>query len=295
MGLVVPEAQEYFAEIVRGVRDAVHAAGAHLMLGLSGYDRDQDEEQPRRLLEAGAAGLLLSPGWMHDGSEQEDSRLDFGVPTVLLERRAAPGTEAAEFDSVCSDHAAGAGLAVRHLLSLGRDGIALVAGGSATTVAMRSGYEAALRVAGAQPVLPPVELYTGKLDPGSLQRAAARLAEAVDAGTVDAAVVLSDTDAMIILQTLRTIAPHIDVPRDLALVAYGDQVAALSDLPLTAVAPPKYEVGQEAAELLLRRVRDRQANGTRPAAPRHLALLPELRVRRSCGGAASHDEAVRQA
>ncbi|MYX40403.1 DNA-binding transcriptional regulator, partial [Streptomyces sp. SID89] len=55
------------------------------------------------------------------------------------------------------------------------------------------------------------------------------------------------------------------------------------------------EVGQEAAELLLRRVRDRQANGTRPAAPRHLALLPELRVRRSCGGAASHDEAVRQA
>ncbi|MFD4688794.1 substrate-binding domain-containing protein [Streptomyces sp. NPDC058463] len=284
IGLVVPQSQHYFGEIVRGVREAVQEAGGRLVLGFSGYVPGQDEVQARRLLESGVAGLLLTPGWMSDGAEQDAPDLDFGVPTVLLERRPVPGTRAAEFDHVCSDHYAGAGLAVRHLASLGHRNIALVAGASATGVQVRDGYETALRTIGmAEPPIDPIDLYLGALDMSRVEAAAVQLAEAVTEGKVTAALVLSDTDAILLVQQLRAMEPQLKVPEDVAIVAYDDEVAALSDLPLTAVAPPKYEVGQAAVHLLLQRIREVADGPGRTTARRHLALLPELRVRRSCG------------
>ncbi|MEU9999358.1 substrate-binding domain-containing protein [Streptomyces sp. NPDC050848] len=283
IGLVVPQSQHYFGEIIRGVQETVQSAGGRLVIGLSGYVPGQDEVQARRLLEAGVDGLLLTPGWMRDGAEPDAPPLDFGVPTVLLERRAAAGTEAAELDSVCSDHYAGAGLAVRHLMSLGHRDIALLAGVSATGVQVRDGYEAALRAAGIpRPPVEPIELYVGEQGLRRVDEAARALLAAVDGGKVSAAVVLSDTDAILLLQILRGLEPQLQVPTDLALVAYDDDVAVLSDLPLTAVAPPKYEVGEAAVRLLLERLQE-AAPGVARTARWHLALLPELRVRQSCG------------
>nr|BFE58902.1 hypothetical protein GCM10020063_034280 [Dactylosporangium thailandense] len=69
------------------------------------------------------------------------------------------------------------------------------------------------------------------------------------------------------------------VPEDLSLVAYDDDVTELVDPPLTAVAPPKAEVGALAAELLLRILAD-------PATPAHrVELQPRLTVRGSCAPA----------
>jgi DNA-binding LacI/PurR family transcriptional regulator len=76
------------------------------------------------------------------------------------------------------------------------------------------------------------------------------------------------------------------IPQDVAVIAYDDEVAALADIPLTAVVPPKREVGEQAARLLLERVAEARA-GTAAAARRHLELLPTLRVRASCGAQAA--------
>ncbi|NGO74763.1 DeoR/GlpR family transcriptional regulator [Streptomyces sp. YC504] len=285
IGLLVPQPQHYFAEIIRGVTDAVREAGGRLILGFSAYAPGQDDAQAARLLEAGAEGLLLTPGWMYDGTEAAASQLIFDVPAVLLERRPAAGTQAAEMDHVCSDHYAGAGLAVRHLVARGHRDIALLSGLSAPGTQVRAGYLAALHSAGIeQPPIEPIELYVGAIDHDRLMQAAKQLLDAVTGGKVSAALVLSDDDAIVLLQMLRTLEPRIEVPKDLALVAYGDDVAALSDQPLTAVAPPKNEVGRAAVELLLRRLREVR-EGAEPAPRTHLTLLPRLRVRRSCGTA----------
>ncbi|WP_433357184.1 substrate-binding domain-containing protein [Microtetraspora malaysiensis] len=52
--------------------------------------------------------------------------------------------------------------------------------------------------------------------------------------------------------------------------------------PLTAVAPPKRAVGATAVELLLRRLRSGSALPVH-----HVELLPELKVRASCGAASA--------
>lgn len=283
IGMVVPQSRHYFGEIIRGAREAVAAAGGRLVLGLSGYEPDQDNLQAARMLEAGVQGLLLTPSWATGVGGPAESGADFGVPAVLVERRGAVGTPVGGLDHVCSDHAGGAGLAVRHLVGLGHRKIALVAGDNPTTVQVKAGYEAALRAFEVRgPAIETIELYSGGIDNAKIDAAADRLAALVAARKVTAAIVLSDTDAILLLQRLRDRADRIRVPQDLALVAYDDDVAALSDLPLTAVAPPKYEVGATAVDLLLQRIRE-AASAAKPKARRHLDLLPELHVRQSCG------------
>ncbi|CAO0826601.1 LacI family transcriptional regulator OS=Streptomyces microflavus OX=1919 GN=lacI_1 PE=4 SV=1 [Streptomyces microflavus] len=91
----------------------------------------------------------------------------------------------------------------------------------------------------------------------------------------------NDEDAIRMVRRLAELG--VRVPGDLALVTYDDEVAALADTPLSAVAR---QAGGRA-------VRSRSCwwsgcPGTEPgsegAAPRrHVALLPALRVRGSCG------------
>ena len=79
----------------------------------------------------------------------------------------------------------------------------------------------------------------------------------------------------------------LDVPGDLAVVAYDDEVADLAEVPLTAVRPPKEELGRLAAQLLLRRLR------LGPDAARHqVRIKPAVVVRDSCGAAAGPTDAV---
>ncbi|POX52140.1 hypothetical protein C3489_18290 [Streptomyces sp. Ru71] len=99
--------------------------------------------------------------------------------------------------------------------------------------------------------------------------------DAVVAGRIDAALVHNDHDAIVLLQRLR--ARGVRVPDDCALVAYDDEVAALADVPLSAVAPPKRAVGVAAVDLIARRLAE-------PGRARHrVTILPELRVRGSSG------------
>ncbi|MGW7695342.1 substrate-binding domain-containing protein, partial [Streptomyces asiaticus] len=64
------------------------------------------------------------------------------------------------------------------------------------------------------------------------------------------------------------------------VVAYNDVVADMGQIALTAVAPPKGEVGQAALEMLTRQL-ERTRAGRWAGAARHLELLPDLVVRDS--------------
>lgn len=67
------------------------------------------------------------------------------------------------------------------------------------------------------------------------------------------------------------------VPEDLAVITYDDEVAGMADVPLSAVAPAKREVGTRAADLLLDRL---SGEGPEEGPRQHLELLPRLTIRR---------------
>ncbi|GAA1556663.1 substrate-binding domain-containing protein [Actinomadura kijaniata] len=277
LGLVVPSAGYYFPEIIQGARTAAAALGARLTLGISGYAAGQDREQAERLAAAGAAGLLVTsneaPG---DSPATLEWLAALRVPAVLVERESARGC--VPLEHVRSDHAQGAYRAVRHLAGLGRERLGLVLRTTPTEPWLRAGHDAALADLGLA-AGPAFTLPTQAPDVAAptTEDQVERIVAAVRRGELDGALVHTDQDAILLVQRLR--AAGLDVPGDLAIVAYDDEVAGLADVPLTAVAPPKRAVGAAAVETLVRRLRDPR----RP--PHRLSLVPELRVRSSCGAA----------
>ncbi|MEU7699309.1 substrate-binding domain-containing protein [Streptomyces sp. NPDC015492] len=285
LGLLAPSATYYFAEVIRGAHEAAARAGARLVLRVSDYRPEEDRARTEGLLAAGAEGVLVAPGWRgpEDQRAYGDWLAELPVPTVLLERRAEPGSPLDGLDRVASDHAHGVLLALRHLLSLGHATPLLVARrDSPTALAVRAGYTEALDALGLAEPRPVIDSVPAEADPEGFERAVRALHEAVDSGLAGAALVHNDVDAIEIVQRLAELG--VRVPQDLALIAYDDEVAALADTPLTAVAPPKRQVGRHAAELLVERLTE---GPEEDAARRHLGLLPRLRVRDSCGAGAA--------
>ncbi|WP_030703863.1 MULTISPECIES: substrate-binding domain-containing protein [unclassified Streptomyces] len=297
VGMVVPTTDYYYADVVRGAREAVEGAGARLTIGLSRYLPDEDAAQARRLLSTGADGLLLTPSWEHGcpGPGEGLWAAEQATPVVLVERSAPLGHPAARLDRVCSDHAHGAAEAVAHLAGLGHRAIALAVQDSPTAPRLRVGYRAAVEALGLTPVTAsPLDDVPSRSEADRFERTLEYLCEGVARGDVTAAIVHSDADAIVLIPRLQ--ARGVRVPEDLAVIAYDDEVAGLADLPLTAVAPDKRAVGAAAARLLLSRLgvaapggvdAGPDAPGEGPAARRHLDILPTLRVRVSCGASAA--------
>ncbi|MBT2470790.1 DeoR/GlpR family transcriptional regulator [Streptomyces sp. ISL-66] len=275
LGLIVPSSAYYYPEVIKGAREAADVLGVRLTLAVSTYDVDTEKAQAARMVADGVDGLLLAPsGVGAEGSPGGPWYEELGVPVVLVERR--PEQQASACEHVGTDHGYGARLAVRHLLDAGRRRIALVMrGGTPTAPWIKKGYDAAMAEAGPTGSGAALFLDLAEYDAGeaAYEQAMAEFIEGVRAGRVDAALVHPDHEAVVLLQRLRSAS--LSVPGDVALVSYDDEVASLADLPLSAVAPSKHEVGVTGVELLVRRLRE-------PGRPRRrIDILPELRVRAS--------------
>lgn len=271
-GMIVPSATYYYPDVIKGAREAAAAAGVRLVLDISEYQEGLERAQAERMIADGIDGLLIAPSGSHGRLE------DLPVPTVLVERR-ADDAAADTLDHVVSDHARGARAAVHHLVAAGRRRIALLVRGTSPTAPwIVEGAEAALRAEGLEPLGDDSVFDVGSWGPGheEYDRPVGELLDAVADGRVDAVIAHPDNEALALLRHLR--ARSLSVPGDVAIVAYDDEVASLADIPLSAIAPAKLEVGLSAVELLARRVAD-------PDGPRHrLFVLPQLHVRASSGG-----------
>ncbi|MFF8912938.1 substrate-binding domain-containing protein [Streptomyces sp. NPDC015032] len=275
IGMLVPTAGSYFDEIIAGARAAASAAGARLVLGIAPYGAAEDRAQVGQLLESGVDGLLVTPNWTPDGPSGVGSWIsELPLPTVLVERRAPADSVGAGLDSVASDHGHGVMLALRHLAGLGHGAVMLTARQDTwTAYQVRAGYTEGVRLLGLEP-RPVIDIEHPGQDSEAI---GARIAEGVAEGA-RAVLVHNDKEAIQLVPVLR--ARGLRVPEDVAVISYDDVFAALAAPPLTAVAPPKRAVGAAALELLLRRL----GSGDERLPVHHLELLPELKIRTSCGG-----------
>lgn len=280
IGMVVPSLDYYWPPIVTGARAAAGALGVHIQLRGSSYDPEEDRRQITRLIDAGQVqGLLLAPSV--DDSTFLAWIADLPVPTVLVERQAPRWTVTRRhLEWVRSDHALGIEMAVRHLHQHGHRRIGLVLSrGSPTSEHLARGWDLACADLGVPADLV-VRESVGLDVPGHRAIIGAIVDRCRDSGTT-ALIVHSDPDAMSVAQFCHE--RGIDVPDDLALVSYDDEVAHLAEPALTAVRPPKSHVGRVAVELMVSRLLE----GNRRPAQRVL-VTPELMIRGSSIPATRH-------
>ncbi|MFB4277121.1 MULTISPECIES: substrate-binding domain-containing protein [unclassified Nonomuraea] len=268
IGMLVPTAHYYYPGVIKGAQEQAARAGARLVLAISRYEAAEERALVRQLVEEGADGLLLTPSG-EPGAARAPWPAGLGVPAVLVERRAEPAGPESHLDSVASDHAHGAYLAVRHLADLGHRRLAVVAAPSPTAPGIKAGARAGAAALGLNA---PGHLAIDRARPP--EQLVADVLRLVREGGATGLLVHNDEDALSLVRHLS--AAGVDIPGEVSLIAYDDEVAAFCSPSLTAVAPPKEEVGRCAVDLLLRRLAEGPG-----AVVHHLSLLPELRVRES--------------
>jgi LacI family transcriptional regulator len=274
LGLVVLDvANPFFTDVARGVEDAANAAGYVVILCNSDGSRSKEERYLHVLQEQRTTGILITPV-ENDVSNLQRLRAH-GIAVVLLDRP----TRARDMCSVAVDDILGGELAGRHLLELGHRHIAYISG----PLRIRQyaerlrGLRRAVKKAG--------------LDPEStIQEITATAPNATAGqGSIDAllahtphptaAFCANDLLALGVMRGLRT--RGLTIPGDLALIGYDD-VEFASELNLSTIRQPKYQLGYRAAELLLCEARQGEEH-------EHQQVMyePELIVRSSTGDISS--------
>ncbi|MFD8498086.1 substrate-binding domain-containing protein [Amycolatopsis sp. NPDC059657] len=275
IGMVTPSVEYYWPQVIQGAQSTVAGAGGRLVLRASSYDAGEDRRQVGKLLERGVQALLVAPATDGRGSLELVRWLgSLAVPVILVERLPPAELPTLAMDAVTTAHALGAGLAVRHLVSLGHRRVGLVTSRSSpTSRALRAGWRETIESLGHDhgPDFD-VPAYGS---PGWAEVYDEVLARC-RREKVRALLVHSDREAIGLIEQARD--SGLAVPGELAVVSYDDEVATVSDPPLTAVRPQKHRLGALAAELALARLAE---GAERPV--HRMQLWPVLVVRESCG------------
>ncbi|WP_344838550.1 substrate-binding domain-containing protein [Kribbella ginsengisoli] len=276
IGVIVPHTTLYYPRVLRGIEATLGPARARTVVACSNYDPLAERAALARLLADGVSGLLLVPS-LHELSDpvargEELRRLP--VPVVLIERRVATAGPADAMEYVCTNHEGGAYEAVRHLQGLGHRRIGLLLRTDGPTAAsIVSGYEWALSAFG----LPAVPRELDRMADWTPRRADRAVRAFRDAG-VTAVLCFGEYEALALLAAAERAG--LSVPENLAVVAYDNELGENAEIPLTSVSPPKFQIGQLAARVLLQRLRFGEDF------PVHqIRLRPRLVIRASCGAA----------
>ena len=274
LGMLVPSLDYYWPNVAQGAEEAARELDMRVVLRGSSYLSEDDRPQLTRLVDQGVEALIVAPRMDAPTTGRTIEWLTgTGMPVVLLERTATAGPHHAVLESVVTDHALGAAMAVRHLVSLGHRKVGVVlAEPSPTRPHVHRGWLEAATECGLD-----VGATVDALVPDARSpHCDAALDDALDqcrkTGTT-ALLVHADAQAVALVQ--RCEERGLSVPGDLSLVAYDDEVAGLFSPALTAIRPPRRSIGRAAVRLVADRLAD-------PGRPTHRVVIsPSLRVRDS--------------
>ena len=257
----------YFTELLSTIEDTASRNGLSILLGTYSESLEKQNKVFATLREYRPDGMIICPA---GGTTSANLRLltSAGIPVVQVSRE-VPGTT---LDFAGSDDARGMELAVEHLLALGHRRIALIGGNTliATGNNRRTGYRNMLARHGIRfdPTLVVEGFGTRELGFRSIQR----LLQLDDPPT--AAVCFNDLVAFGAMLGLRHAGREAGV--NFSIVGCDDVAEAAQWYPaLTTIHNRQLEMGQSAAELLIRRIADPQAD------VRRVVLEPRLVVRNS--------------
>ena len=270
IGVVVLEMDNPFYAPILDAVQAIARQKNHLVI-VNQSERHLDMEQASiyQFRQMRVAGVLVAPVSMDFQHLHTLTRE--GTPVVAVAR------EWDEGDYVTVDDFAGGRLVGEHLGRLGHRKIACIALDEPENSAVQArvrGFQTAIQNGG--------EFAQGN----TILTARSRIEDGIEAADAflklpdrpSAAFVTADRLAVGFVHRLRE--QGLRVPGDVAVVGYDDiPYAEFLEVPLTTVALPKYEMGQQAAHILFEHI---QAEGT--GRDMHQVMLqPELVVRASCG------------
>lgn len=264
--VAVPKiANDFFAEVLRGIDDALVAHGYGIIIG----NLDNLEERESRYVDLVYSGQVDGVLLMDGRMPSRNGRLmsDAGVPMATICVEIPNGN----LPSIMVDDNEATLKVVEHLISLGHRSFGYISGpqGNQNEIGRRAGFVAALSAAGLDPRK--AVYWPGDFTIATGVAAARDFLARKDRPTAVYAV--SDTMAIGFLKTVTDAG--VAVPEELSVVGFDDiEFSEFVTPALTTIRQPRHEIGHTAALVLIEAL----STGQRP---RRVRLDAPLIVRKS--------------
>jgi LacI family transcriptional regulator len=275
IGVVIPELVHFFfSTVISGIEDVAYEAGYSVIITQSNESFDREVTDLKALFNSRVDGMLLSISRETTNYDHIESIISKGVPIVFYDRMYNnPNTS-----KVIVDDYIGAKEAVNHLIDQGCKRIAHLQAAPNLLISedRLRGYKDALREAN----LPYQDNYILQCPSGTLDEAekATRKLLALSPAP-DAIFANNDMLAMGAMKAIKE--KGLKIPGDVALMGFSNWFfSQLMDPPLSSVDQPGYEMGQEAARLLIRHIEMKDKDQGEPQ-PETKVLKTRLIVRQS--------------
>lgn len=273
IGVIVPNSSDpYYAEVFKGIEDAVRTANCHALLCNGSYDLEGYAARVKEMMGLRVGGFLIAPPFKEARPKLprfwEDLR-HRNLAVVLINRHLRPPI----FHQVSADYEMGVQIVVQTLASLGHRRVAYISGEPAL-LPIRQRLAAFRQFA---------RKHKFDRDPGLLGRGALTLAGGYEGcrqiwssalKKPTAVVTLSDTIAVGALRFLHD--QRVEVPADVSIISFdGIAFSEFTNPSISTVVTPMYEIGKKAFSLLEGALKGHYAE------PQSVVLPVELLLRES--------------
>lgn len=270
IGLVITDIDNpFFSSVAKGVEDVASKNKLVTMICNTNENPEKERFFLNAMLSEKVSGAIIVP---------TTGNLDFfqdlvedGFPMVMVDRK----PKNLKIDSVSLNNKKGSYEAVKKLIDNGHKRIGVVGGikGLSNTEERLAGYFQALEEAGIERI-DDLIVYGDYVESGG--RRAIDKFMSLD---VPPTAIFSTNNLMTLGCIKELYKRKLSIPDDVAIIGFDDSTWAEALIPpLSTVKQPGYELGVNAAELLIKRLRNGDSNTI------DVVLNPELVIRESCGG-----------
>jgi len=251
LGIIVPEIIHYFfSSVISGIEDYADENNYNVMICQSNEEYEKELNSIQTLVNSRVDGILISISKLTRNMEHFHQLKERNIPLVFFDRI----SEEVESDRVIVDDSEGAYMATKHLILEGRKRIVHLSGppNLAITKGRIEGYIKALN-----------EFQCNVAEENIVKCDQMKEAEWIVPSLMnrtpppDAFFCVNDFTAAQTLNIVKKLG--FNVPGDVAIVGFTNgQLSGLTDPGLTTIDQHGYEMGREAARLMLERITERK-------------------------------------
>lgn len=263
IGILVPEiTNSFFSTLVKGIEEELLHSGYISMLCNGGFNGAKEEKALLELAQRGVDGFIIASPSISDEVLKEILQIK-KRPVIVLDQK----TTVERSDEVATDDFNGGLLAAQYLKKMGHTKAAVVVPDLATVNIMH-------RLQGFLVEFPQALQLKTELSKNGGQAVVAELLDQ----KIEAVFALSDELAFGIYLGMRQ--NDKSVPDDLSVIGYDDVEMCRYVTPaLTTVAQPIYELGKQAADLMVKRLADPTSPYVKRILPVELAIRGSVKVK----------------
>lgn len=275
IGIIVPEIlNSFFPSVIYGAEEHLNVEKYKTIICHSNENYEKEVENVKLLLSQQVDGIILS----HSKETRNFDHLKLiqrrGIPLVMFNRV----TDMVEVPKVVIDDYEAAFNAVEHLIKNGRKRIAHLAGPDSLINSKHrlNGYLDALT----KNKIPIDNELIISYDL-SIDKVKIYIKHFLDlVPRPDAIFCMNDPTAIAAMSVIQDRKLHI--PKDVAVLGFSnDNSSALTSPPLTTVSQPTFEIGREAAKLIMQEIKSNEKNEPVAANKRTVVLKAQLIIRES--------------